>query len=85
MERDISDRERLAADLELLGALADPTQGPMASLFAPPPAVDTQASRRQPLHAWRDRLVAAWARFTQARHHRLASTRHLGASTVVQR
>jgi hypothetical protein len=58
----ITDRERLAADLELLGILADPSRGPLASFYAPPPPVESVSLQAPPTRTWRRRfeVVLAW-------------------------
>jgi hypothetical protein len=81
-----TDRERLTADLELLGILADPTRGPLASVYAPPrPKVETNACRVRPIGSWRHSLVAALARFKWVLTTRPASARRLRTNAVPNR
>jgi hypothetical protein len=44
MSRRMTDHERLAEDLELLGMVADPSKGPLAHLYAGPSA-ENEAAR----------------------------------------
>jgi hypothetical protein len=80
------ERERLAADLELLGRLADPTRGPLASFFAsPPPPVASKArpaSTCGPLH---HALKAALATIRRHRGFRRFLARPVAASQVSMR
>ncbi len=51
-------RQRLAADLELLGAMGDPTRGVLAELFTPP--APAEAAPARPRHV--ALIAAVWRR-----------------------
>jgi hypothetical protein len=57
----MTERERLAADLELLGILADPSRGPLAHMLSPAPSETTMRTVPGPGRTWRNVLKAAWS------------------------
>ena len=63
-------RDRLTADLELLGRLADPTRGPLARYYPPArPQVESKACPAASIAPWR-RGLAALARIQRVRVNR---------------
>jgi hypothetical protein len=67
---EMNERDRLAADLELLGIVADPERGPLAGMFSPSPQVTPSAHPAQMTMRWRSRLAAvcAWVRRNRMAH-----------------
>jgi hypothetical protein len=82
----MTERERLATDLELLGILADPTRGPLASFYeSTPPPVESKArpaSTCRPLHRALNAALAALRRY---RGFRQFLARPVAASQVSMR
>ena len=71
-------RDRLAADLELLGKIGDPTRGPLARYYLPPPPpIVLMSHPSAPLPPWRRALVGVLAMVQRDRGHRLDRTRAL--------
>lgn len=58
---EMTERERLAADLELLGMLADPSRGPLANMLSPVPSETTARTVPGPGRTWRNVLKAVWS------------------------
>ena len=61
-------RVRLAADLEILGSIGDPTRGPVARYYLPPQSqVECTTPRAVPSAAWRRSLAEILAQVRQVR------------------
>jgi hypothetical protein len=80
----MTERERLAANLELLGILADPSRGPLADFLYP------KASEAAPIMVpeppamtWRRVLKTAWSRAVQVCQFRTVRTRQLPTRSAV--
>ena len=64
-------RDRLAADLELLGKMGDPTRGPMARYYLPARSQEVFTARpAAPLAPWRHGLAVVLARVQRVRLQR---------------
>lgn len=68
MKPDMTARERLTADLELLGSVADPARGPLADLYASSlPQQAPRADHPSPAGLW-PRVLLMAAELSQLRH-----------------